>query len=117
MIEPCSTQCSFCFLQFADVMTREHLFSGIQKEEIEEIISSVHHQVRTYAQGDVIIHEDEEYKNLIFILQGKVSTQIMNADGQVLVVEQLQAPATLAPAALFSSDARIPVTIVVEEDT
>lgn len=117
MIEPCTEQCSFCFLQFADVMSKEHLFSGIPKEEVGEIIRSVHHQVRMYNQGEIIIHEDEEYKNLVFILNGKVSTQIMNADGQVLVVEHLQAPAALAPAALFSSDARIPVTVVVEEES
>ena len=116
MFEPCTQQCSFCFLQFADTMPQDNLFSGLDKEEVQEIIRSVHHQVRSFSKGEVIIQEDEEYKSLIFILQGKVSTQIMNGDGQVLIVEQISAPATLAPAALFSTESRIPVSVVVEEE-
>lgn len=116
IIEPCNPQCSFCFLQFTDVISSENLFLGISKEEIGEIIKTVHHQVRKYSRGEILIHEDDRYSSLIFLLQGKVSTQIMNIDGQVLIVDQLQAPATLAPAALFASEDEIPVTVLADED-
>ena len=112
----CIHQCEFCFMQYTDIMSSENLFKDISQQDINDIIRSVHHQVRNYKKSDVIIQEDDEYNSLIILLQGSITSEMMNADGQVLVIEQLQAPSTLAPAALFSSQTQIPVSIVATID-
>lgn len=114
---PCSNNCSFCFIQYTDIMSTENLFRGIDREEIGEIIRSVHHQVRTYSKGEIIIHENDLYSSLIILVQGMVTTEMMNSEGQVLVVEQLQAPATLAPGSLFASKPNIPVSVISQEES
>lgn len=116
MLQPCSNNCSFCFVQYTNVMSNENLFRGIDKEEIGEIIRNVHHQVRSYNAGEIIIHEEEEYDSLLILVQGTVTTEMMNPDGQVLVLEQLEAPATLAPGSLFASHPQIPVSVVAQNN-
>ncbi len=116
LIETCNSQCSFCFLQFTDILCTENLFLGVAKQEIGEIIKTVHHQVRSFSQGDILMHENDDYTSLLFLLHGKVSTQIMSVEGQILIMEQLHAPATLVPAALFASENKVFVTIVADED-
>ncbi len=116
MLQPCSNNCSFCFVQYTNVMSNENLFRGIDKEDIGEIIRNVHHQVRSYEAAEIIIHEEEEYNSLLILVQGTVSTEMMNPDGQVLVLEQLEAPATLAPGSLFASHPQIPVSVVAQNN-
>ncbi|HOS83949.1 MAG TPA: Crp/Fnr family transcriptional regulator [Bacteroidales bacterium] len=116
MLQPCSNNCSFCFVQYTNVMSNENLFRGIDKEDIGEIIRNVHHQVRSYEAAEIIIHEEEEYNSLLILVQGTVSTEMMNPDGQVLMLEQLEAPATLAPGSLFASHPQIPVSVVAQNN-
>lgn len=116
MLQPCSNNCSFCFVQYTDVMSNENLFRGIDKQEIGEIIRNVHHQVRNYTIGEVLIHEEDDYNFLLILVQGMVRTEMMNADGQVLVLEQLHAPATLAPGTLFASQPQIPVSVIAQSE-
>jgi CRP-like cAMP-binding protein len=116
MLEPCSNNCSFCFVQYTDVMSTENLFRGIDRQEIGEIIRNVHHQVRNYKTGEVLIYEEDEYNSLLILVQGAVRTEMMNPEGQLLVLEQLDAPATLAPGALFASQPHIPVSVVAQSD-
>jgi len=97
-------------------MSNENLFRGIDKEDIGEIIRNVHHQVRSYEAAEIIIHEEEEYNSLLILVQGTVSTEMMNPDGQVLMLEQLEAPATLAPGSLFASHPQIPVSVVAQNN-
>lgn len=117
MVEPCSNNCSFCFVQYTDIMSNENLFKNLDKSEIAHIIRNVHHQVRSYKEGDVIICENDSYASLIILIQGSVTTEMMNADGQVLALEQLTAPATLAPATLFASQPQIPVSVVANRES
>lgn len=116
MLEPCNKHCTYCFLEFTDVMSTENLFFGITQQEIGEIIRSVHHQVKQFTQNETILYENDAYESLIILLKGNVTTEMMSDEGQVLVLEQLQAPSTLAPAALFSSESQIPVSVIAHSD-
>jgi CRP/FNR family transcriptional regulator, dissimilatory nitrate respiration regulator len=116
MIEPCNKHCAYCFLEFTDVMSTENLFFGISQQEIGEIIQSVHHQVKQFSQNETILYENDAYESLLILLKGNVTTEMMSEDGQILVVEQLQAPSVLAPAALFSSESQIPVSVIAHSD-
>ncbi|MFW5851579.1 MAG: Crp/Fnr family transcriptional regulator [Bacteroidota bacterium] len=115
-IEPCNEHCSFCFLQYTDVLSSENLFYGLTNQEVGKLIKSVHHQVRNFTKGEIIVHEGDIYDNLIFLLSGEVRTEFMSSEGQIFVVEHLEAPATLSPASLYSANHIIPVSVSADSD-
>ncbi|MDA3882149.1 MAG: Crp/Fnr family transcriptional regulator [Bacteroidales bacterium] len=97
-------------------MSSENLFHGLSHQEVGAVVKSVHHQVRNFSKGEVVVHEGDTCDNLIFLLSGVVRTEFMSSEGQVFVVEQLEAPATLFPASLFSSERIIPVSVHADTD-
>jgi len=117
MLDQCKNNCSFCFKHFTDVMSVDNLFRGISASRVAEIVQNVHHQVRTYSKGDLIINEGDVYNSLILIIEGVVNSEMMSPEGQVLHIEQLHAPSTMAPAFLFATEPNIPVTLVAEVES
>ena len=90
-IEPCNDRCSFCFLNYTDVLSGNSLFSGLQKSEIGQIIRNVHHQVKEYGSSGLIANEGDAYDRLILIVKGSVVGEMMDFEGRVLRVEQRSA--------------------------
>lgn len=117
IIEPCNDQCSFCFLNYTDVLSDISLFKGIAKEEIGNIIRDVRHSVKEYGRGDVIAFEGDTYDRLIMIVRGSVVGEMMDFEGRVLRVEQRSAPETVATVFIFGANNRLPVTITAMEET
>lgn len=115
MIQNCNQNCSFCFIHYTHVMSNDNLFKGISKEEIGEIIHSIHHQVRQYEQGEMLINEEEPYNSLILLLSGSVRTEMMNNEGQIFVLDTLEAPSSIAPGILFASQPHITVSVVARQ--
>lgn len=117
LIEPCNDECSFCFLNYTDVLGKNSLFRGLSKGEIGEIIRSVHHQSKAYSKGEVVANEGDNYDRLILIVKGAVVGEMMDFEGKVLRVEQRSAPETVAIAFIFGNNNRLPVTITAVEET
>lgn len=116
-IEPCNSDCSFCFLNYTDVLGKNHLFTGLKPEEIGPIIKNVHHQVRSYHKNEVIAYRGDQYDSLYFIVEGKVVGEIIDFEGKVLRIEELLAPAAIASAFLFGDQNQLPVNVTALTDT
>lgn len=116
-IEPCNEECSFCFLNYTDILADNYLFRNLSKKEIGIIIRNVHHQVRKYEKGEVIAREGDSYDQLIIIVRGSVVGEMMDFEGRVLRVEQRSAPESVATAFIFGKNNRLPVTITAMEET
>ena len=117
LIEPCNDQCSFCFLNYTDVLSGNSLFKGLGKNEIGGIIRDVHHNVKEYGRGEVIAFEGDSYDKLILIVKGSVIGEMMDFEGRVLRIEQRSAPETVATVFIFGENNRLPVTITATEET
>lgn len=117
LIEPCNDDCSYCFLNYTDVLAENYLFRNLAKREIGNIIRKIHHQVRKCKKGDVIAFEGDYYDKLMIIVKGSVVGEMMDFEGRVLRVEQRNAPESVATAFIFGSNNKLPVTITALEET
>ena len=116
-IEPCNAACSFCFLNYVDVLEDNYLFKNLSHTEIGNIIKEVHHQVKSFTKGEVVASAGEEYKNLYIIVKGSVVGEIIDFEGRVLRIEELNAPDTIATAFIFGENNALPVDITAVKDT
>lgn len=117
IIEPCNAQCSFCFLNYATILSENNLFKSLEREDIGKAIKSIHHQVKSFSKGDMLLQGGARYENLYIVVEGEVIAEMIDFDGHVLKIEQLRAPNTIAGAFLFGKDNNIPVTVTAVADT
>jgi len=116
-IEPCNVNCSFCFLNYTDVLGKNSLFKNLKHKEIGGIIKEIHHQVREYNKGDLLASSGDQYNGLIIIVKGSVVGEITDFEGRTLRIEELRAPDTVASAFIFGDDNTLPVNITALEET
>lgn len=115
-IEPCNSSCSFCFLNYADVLSENYLFRNLTTLEISTIIKKTPHQVRAYKKGSMIALEGSEYNSLMLIVKGLVVGEMIDFDGKVLQVERVKAPETVASAFIFGDKNILPLNLIAAED-
>lgn len=116
-IEPCNDQCSFCFLNYVDILAENFLFRGLSRTELGQIIKDIHHQVKRCNKNEVIAQEGEIWDKLMIIVKGSVVGEMMDFEGRVLRIESRKSPETVATAFIFGSNNRLPVTITALEET
>lgn len=112
LIEPCNENCSFCFLNYADVLSGNYLFKGLKPIEVGGIIRNIHHSARSFGKGEVIARAGDHYEVLLIIVKGSVVGEMVDFEGNILRVEQLSAPDTIASAFIFGDNNILPVNIV-----
>lgn len=117
LIEPCNSQCSFCFLNYTDVLSANYLFKNLKSNEIGSIIRNIHHQVKSLNKGEVLAQEGDALNYLMIIVKGSVVGEMMDFEGNILRVEKLEAPQTVATAFLFGKNSVLPVTITALEES
>jgi len=117
LIAPCNDTCKFCFLNYANVIGHNYLFRNINPKTIGELIRKVHHQVRKYEKGELIVSEGSEVNKLHIIVKGAVIGEMMDFEGKVLRVEQLSAPEAIGSDFLFGDNRRVPLNFVAKKET
>jgi CRP-like cAMP-binding protein len=117
LIEPCNKNCSFCFLNYADILSNNFLFRNLSHHEIGKVIRNIHHQTRSYKNGDLVASSGDRYNNLLIIVQGAVVGELIDFEGRVLRIEELKAPDTVASAFIFGSKNELPVNITATQET
>ena len=116
-IAPCNDQCSFCFLNYSDVLQKNYLFKGLGKDEIGRIVKNIRHQAKKYAKDEILAYSGDAYNRLYIIMEGSVVGEIVDFEGKVLRIEELSAPDAIAPAFLFGDSNRLPVNVTASSDT
>lgn len=115
LLEPCNSECSFCFLNYTDVLVDSPLFKGLERREIGSIIRQVHHRVRSLARNEVLAVEGDKLHQLFIVLEGSVVGEMMDFEGNILRVEKMGASRAIATAFLFGEKGRLPVTVTALE--
>jgi len=116
-IEPCNSNCSFCYLNYTDALGKNYLFKNLSSAEIGTVIREIHHQVKSFNKGDLVASTGEQYNNLYIIVKGGVVGELIDFEGRTLRIEELRAPDTVASAFIFGQNNSLPVNITAMEET
>lgn len=117
LIEPCNDTCSFCFLNYADLISENYLFNGFKPRIVGGIIKATKHKVKTFDKGEIIAHHGDKINNLYIIVKGIVVGESMGYDGKILRIEELKAPDTIAASFIYGKDNSLPYDFVAKEFT
>lgn len=98
-----------------DVLLNTPLFKGITEETLLRFVLSKEHIIKNYKASEFIAMQGDICKSAYILCQGKVRTQMVNAEGKQVTIGQLKAPRLLAPAFIFASENRFPVNIEATE--
>ena len=65
------------------------LFLGMNSEEIDIILSSASHTIKSYMSGEVIVHQGDILENIGIILSGSAVGKKYTPDGEEIIVSNM----------------------------
>lgn len=92
------------------------LFKNVSTEQFTEMVSTVPHQIRSFAKGSMIAQANDECTALLIVLEGKVVGEMIDASGKSITIDEISAPNTLASAFVFGVDNRFPINITAKTE-
>ncbi|MBN2349484.1 MAG: Crp/Fnr family transcriptional regulator [Bacteroidales bacterium] len=88
------------------------VFRGLNLDQIQQLLNTVNFREKKYNKEDIIAHSDTECRNFLILAEGSVKGEMVDFTGKTIKIEDIESPRALAPAFLFGSNNRYPVTIV-----
>ena len=92
------------------------LFRGVPGEISEELFSARGCRTRDFARGEVVYDHERFQRALAVLLSGRLQVSKNTADGGVLIMGALCAPALFGAAALFNGSGTYPSVLTAKED-
>lgn len=92
------------------------LFANANRDEIERFLHNTPSKINLYEEGDIVVLQNSPCKSLMLLCEGSLSARMSNTEGKEIIIETLRAPEVLAPAFLYGSENRFPVTLRAEEN-
>ena len=80
------------------------LFAGLRDDALDRFLNTARVSSHTYPAGCLIFLQGTECDALHLLLKGSAKATMNNTEGKKIIIEQIQAPCILAPAALFASN-------------
>ena len=99
-----------------DVLCQSKTFQGIDKELLEEYFNDIHFQIKKYHAGDMMYQAGTGINDLLILIKGKVSTEMLSYSGKSILISKMKAPDPIADAIAFSKEKRIPVNVEAIEE-
>ena len=91
------------------------LFRHLSGEGLAELFKGIRFSVTKIPRGRLFAQRGAEVEALLILLEGELSADILNIEGQVLKVENLEAPTLVAAGILFSDQNFLPVQLTAVE--
>ncbi len=99
-----------------ELLAKCSLFKNLKPKEVALFFSEVNFQKRNYSKEQLIAQADTEVNNLLVLLEGSVRGEMTDYSGKTIKIEDIEGPNLLAPAFLFGSNNRFPVTIIANKE-
>ncbi|MDO4780708.1 MAG: Crp/Fnr family transcriptional regulator [Bacteroides sp.] len=93
------------------------LFKDVGKESIENLLTDSPNRMTEYKKGEIIALQGSPCRSIYILCEGKVTAKMAGSEGKELSIDHIEAPEVLAPAFVFSSENKFPVTVEAEEKT
>lgn len=90
------------------------LFASGNRDIIDDFLKDVPSRISSYKKGDIVVLQNSPCKSLMLLCQGRLSARMTSTEGREITIETLEAPEVLAPAFIYGSDNRFPVTLISE---
>ena len=90
------------------------LFEGCNCPLLQALLDSTDSRLTQYAPGHLLALQDSPCRSLLLLCSGSLTACMTNAEGKELKIETLKAPEVLAPAFVYGSENRFPVTLKAE---
>ncbi|MGL4519673.1 MAG: Crp/Fnr family transcriptional regulator [Phocaeicola sp.] len=84
-----------------DTLLQLPLFQGFCKQDFTQVLEKVRFHFRKYKAEDIIVKQGDPCNQLIFLLSGEMSSQIVDKEGQFTLQERLLTPTVLEPHSIF----------------
>lgn len=99
-----------------DKIAEAPVFRGCQKELLSELLSGTPHHIRRVDADGIVACLGDELHDMLILVEGTIYTEMTNNEDKELVVETLDGPLVLAPAYVYSTDNKFPVTVIAKTD-
>ena len=86
------------------------LFGGCSPDKLQQLLEEAPNRIQHYSPGDFMARQGDVCRSLYLLLEGTVMAQMENEEGKQLTIDWLEAPEILAPAFIYASDNRFPVS-------
>ena len=94
-----------------EVLKDSPLFRGLEINDIESIISSTPHQVKSFASKEMLALSGERVDKALILLSGKLKGKMVDFSGNSLRIEELEPPQMVAAAFLYGPQSQFPVNL------
>lgn len=88
------------------------LFLGMSRSDLNDVAAVTQCSIRRVSSGKIIVAEDDVCTQLLFLLEGEMTTERSSADNGYTLKELLRAPDVLQPECLFGLTQRYSRTFV-----
>lgn len=92
------------------------LFANAKRNDIDRFLQNTPSKIKLYEKGDIVALQNSPCKSLMLLCEGSLSARMSNIEGKEIIIENLHAPEILAPAFLYGSENKFPVTLRAEEN-
>lgn len=92
------------------------LFKDLSQAETENLLDGSF-LLKQFMPGELIAMQGSRYESLMIVAEGTVRGEMTDAMGRSTVIEEIAAPRAIAPAFLFATENRLPVSIIAEVKT
>ncbi len=86
------------------------LFKGLDHTFIDLLLDRAY-RLHTYPTGALVAVQGDAYKSLLIVIEGMLRAEMTNPDGAKVIVEEIKAPRSVAPAFLYANNNNLPVSI------
>ena len=98
------------------MFTQCPLFKGLTPEETEQLLDDKYY-LKIYKAGELVAMQSSRYDSLLIVSDGLVRGEMADSLGRSTLIEEIQSPRAIAPAFLYASENRLPVSIIASMPT
>lgn len=88
------------------------LCSSIPENQRNDFLEDIRFTIKEYDKTDIIVTQGSQSETLFIVIEGEVSTEMVDEKGDFMEIEYIKAPNPIATGFLFAADNRSPVSAI-----
>lgn len=98
-------------------LTKSDLFQGYNCEQISGLLDKFKYRVKKLKDKDIFALQGDLCQEVNIILSGVLDARMTGPSGKEIQIDRLETGRIIAPALIFATDNKFPVTVYAEGDT
>lgn len=94
-----------------NIISECDLFKGVDRVSISDLFNDSPNKMTEYKKGEIIAFQGAPCRSIYILCEGKVTAKMAGSEGKELSIDHIDAPEVLAPAFVFSTENKFPVTV------